>query len=166
MNNQELQQEIEKLKDQVARLTQWKDERIRQQITFPLDQNSLKVLGKYFLGIVSYDLIYFGGAAGRPSPVLSVVQDKYRGTIGADTSVLYSVDIATDICTIPYGSIANTTQVMISTTDTQPAPLIVGNTYYVRDSSGSTFKLENTIGGGAINITSTGVGKQFIDFIY
>lgn len=54
--------------------------------------------------------------------------------------------------------------VQLTTTGTLPAGLVTGTTYYVRDVSGSTFKLAATAGGAAIDITDAGVGTHSIQW--
>lgn len=53
---QQLQQEVQKLQRQVGELTQWKKEKERQQLTFPLDVASLQTLNQGFKAI-SFDRI-------------------------------------------------------------------------------------------------------------
>lgn len=45
-----------------------------------------------------------------------------------------------------------------------PAELTAGTTYFIRDVSGSTCKLEATIGGGAINLTTDGSGTIYLHY--
>lgn len=52
----------------------------------------------------------------------------------------------------------------ITLSGTLPAELTEGTTYYVRDVSGSTCKLEATIGGGAINLTDDGSGTIYLHY--
>jgi len=52
--------------------------------------------------------------------------------------------------------------VQFTTTDTLPAPLVVGTTYYARDVSGGSFKLAATAGGAVIDITASGVGVHTV----
>lgn len=47
---------------------------------------------------------------------------------------------------------------------TLPAELVVGTTYFIRDVSGATCKLEATIGGGAINLTDDGSGTIYCHY--
>jgi len=41
-----------------------------------------------------------------------------------------------------------------------PAGLTGGNTYYIVDKTANTFKVESTVGGGAVDITTVGTGNQ------
>ncbi len=50
--------------------------------------------------------------------------------------------------------------VVPSTTDTLPAPLVLGRTYYTRDTGGGSLKLSNTPGGSAIDLTDAGTGTH------
>ena len=52
--------------------------------------------------------------------------------------------------------------VRFTTTGTLPNPLATGTTYYVIDSSDTTFQVETTPGGGAINITDVGSGTHTV----
>jgi phage tail-like protein len=52
--------------------------------------------------------------------------------------------------------------VEFTTTGVLPAPLAAGTYYYVRDVSGTTFKLSATAGGAVLDITSAGVGVHTV----
>lgn len=52
--------------------------------------------------------------------------------------------------------------VEFTTTDTLPDPLTEGSTYYVRDVDGVTFKVAESAGGSAVDLTDTGVGTQTV----
>jgi phage tail-like protein len=52
--------------------------------------------------------------------------------------------------------------VEFTTTGVLPAPLVAGTMYYVRDVSGTTFKLSATAGGAVLDITSAGVGVHTV----
>jgi hypothetical protein len=164
MNNQELQNQINELKQQVTALVQWRDQRMKQQISFPLDTQSISVLGKYFLTIISNRILFFGGASGRPFNILQGQQDNTKVQLQVDTSQSYIVNPSTDIFTVNDHAYTNGDIVVVSTTDTQPSPLTLGTSYYVVSASGLTFKLSTTLGGSAINITDSGAGTQFIDY--
>jgi len=55
-------------------------------------------------------------------------------------------------------------KVQVASSTTLPAGLSASTTYYTRDSSGSTCKLAATLGGSAIDITSTGTGTHTATF--
>jgi hypothetical protein len=54
------------------------------------------------------------------------------------------------------------TPITLTTNGYLPAPLIPGNTYYVKSSTGTTFNLSLTAGGAAINTTVAGSGTQYL----
>lgn len=75
------------------------------------------------------------------------------GTVTADAS--------TDKLALSGHGMVNGTRVRVSTTDTLPAGLGAGD-YYVRDTATNDFKVEATVGGGAVNITSAGTGTHTV----
>lgn len=159
----------EELQAQIDELMQWKAEKEAQQISFPLDKESFEVLNKYFLSIID-DYVYFAGANSNPFRNLVGSQDGKLVDLGY-TMFRYTVDPATDYVYIvdqsPFNKFVDDETVGIFTTDTEPAGLNgVGGltTLYVvsASSDGYSFKLSTTSGGGAINITSKGSGKQFL----
>jgi hypothetical protein len=67
-----------------------------------------------------------------------------------------------DICTKTAHNLHNGDPVTLSTTDTLPAGLSAGGTYYILAATTDTFKLSLTPGGAAIDITSTGTGTHTV----
>jgi hypothetical protein len=71
------------------------------------------------------------------------------------------VNTGTDVLTTSTAhNYSDTDTVVFGTTGTLPSPLTFGVIYFVRDVSGSTFKVAATSGGVAIDITSTGSGTH------
>lgn len=176
MNNQDLERRIKVLE-------KWKEDRIRQQIVFPLDFQSIEILKRYFMHlttVIEYDagaggnhFVTFLGQQGSDNVTISSYPTPTQGNplyfqIEPVSLVQYSVNITTDYLTTiqSNGNVKffDGTAVVLITEGTAPSPLSagLGITYYVRDSDGYTFKLSATLGGAAINITTTGSGKQFI----
>jgi hypothetical protein len=52
----------------------------------------------------------------------------------------------------------------VTLSGTVPSPLVAGTTYFIRDVSGSTCKLEATIGGGAIDLLDAGSGTIYLHY--
>lgn len=171
MNNEDIKREIDALKNRVAALEAWKTQRTRQQITFPLDVQSRDILNKDFMRVIG-QYIYFGGVAGLPFLVIEGIQDKKRFEVSR-ILIEYKADPSSDVIRILYPSddaiFANDETVVLYTTDTAPGGLsdLGLTTYYVVSaaSDGNSFKLAATVGGAAINITSEGVGRQFLSRI-
>ena len=73
----------------------------------------------------------------------------------------YTVDDTTDVLTLssplPDGTLIN-----VLSSGTPPGGLSIATNYYVISSSGSTCKLSLTLGGSAIDITTTGTGTQSV----
>jgi hypothetical protein len=159
-----MQEELNTLKQRVADLENWKRQRETQQLAFPLDNESVEILMRYFMRITSAVSLTYGGAAGRFFTKYFGQQDQYQFEIDAVYDSLYTVDPSTDILTVITGQTRffDTDQVTLGTSDTMPTPLVAGTTYYVRDSTETTFKLALTSGGVAINITDEGAGLQII----
>lgn len=163
--NQE--QEIKILKQQVSDLMTWKEQRVKQQITFPLDIQSIDVLNKYFMRIIG-NYVYEAGATANVFLVYEGTQGNIRFDAGLSL-IEYVADASTDIVTIKNPNsqtlFYNNQTVVLFTTDTEPAGLsgLGTTTYYiVNATSTGSFKLSATSGGAAINITSNGIGRQFL----
>jgi hypothetical protein len=158
MDNQQLLQRIEALE-------KWKEERIRQQITFPFDEQSYKILNEYFMSILE-QTEYSGGAGGNTFISLNGKQGKYNFSTGANTNILYTVNTSTDFFSLQSGfSFEDDTVVYLVTSGTVPNPLSLGVGYYVVNSTGASFQLSLTMGGSAINITDTGTGNQYFTLL-
>lgn len=56
-------------------------------------------------------------------------------------------------------------QVTLTSTGSLPSPLLTGQFYYVIDATTNSFKLSLTSGGSAIDITDTGVGVHYWEYI-
>ncbi len=77
--------------------------------------------------------------------------------------VPFTADAGTDIVTAYDHPFADGDQIQLSTTDGDlPGGLATDTPYFVRDTSGNTFKLSATSGGSAIDITDTGTGTHFV----
>lgn len=161
-----MQEEINSLKQQVAELTKWKEEKTRQQISYPLDKNSIDVLSKYFLRIVS-TFVQIGGIASRAFTYFFVQQDNYIASIAEDKSVIFTVNATTDILTVTGHAFQDDVPVYVFTSDTLPNPLSSITTYYVIATTGMTFKLTTVLGdlGAVVNITNTGTGTHYINYL-
>lgn len=145
----------------IQSLEKWQQERIQQQITYPLDVNSQIVLGKYFMHIVS-QLTTIAGAAGNEFTNFIGKQGIYEFIVTQNDLIPYTVDTTTNIFSTPSAYFENDMRVNVSTTDTAPSPLLAGVDYFVVNSLGITFQVSATVGGAAIDITTAGVGSQFI----
>jgi hypothetical protein len=154
---------LQTLEKKVDELMAWKLERSQQQIAYPLDKASQDVLGRYFLRIIQ-TFNQVGGVAGRVFRYFFVQQDLLIGSIPEDRSVRFTVNVTSNVLTVTGHSFADTDTVYVFTSDTLPSPLVNGTTYYIRDSTGTTFKLALTSGGTAIDITTAGTGIHYINW--
>lgn len=73
-----------------------------------------------------------------------------------------SINTSTDTFTITNHGLSDGQDVGFATTIDMPTGLTVPTSYYVRDATTDTFKLTNTPGGVAFNITSEGLGEHYI----
>jgi len=76
----------------------------------------------------------------------------------SDAGRTATADPVTDRITLATHGFAINTRVMLTTTGTMPGGLIAGCYYYVRELTGSDFKLAANAGGVALPITSAGTG--------
>jgi len=157
MDNQQLLKRIEALE-------KWKKEREAQQIVYPLDFQSQSILGNYFMHITSMVKTFVGSSNNIFTSFIGS-QGSNEFQVGSNTFIPYTVDVTSNILTTA-GKVyfENDQNVYVSTEDTPPPPLTTTGNYFVINSTGQSFKLSLTQGGAAINITDTGVGKQYIYF--
>lgn len=160
------EQEINNLKRQVQELLAWKEQRTRQQITYPLDLASKDILSEDFLRFIRR--LDFTSVSGNVFPNILVEYGDNKNALIAITTELkqFTANATTDVITLdnPSHSFANDDQIALYTTDTLPAPLSDAVTYYVINSSANTFKVSLTSGGAAIDITDTGTGSHYAVF--
>jgi len=154
----------ENLEKRVLALEKWQAERKKTQLTFPLDVNTRRTLDKYYMHIVS-SLTTVGGAAGNEFTEFIGQQDALEFLVTENYYIPYTVNVTTNVFTIK-AYFEDDQLAFVATTDTAPAPLVVGTDYFVVNAtgtgSGTTFQLAATVGGAAINITDDGDGRQFI----
>jgi hypothetical protein len=82
-----------------------------------------------------------------------------------DFNVIQNINTSTNVFTITNNGFANGDAFVFWTTDTPPSPIDNGNTYYTRDVTTDTFKLTDTPGGVALDITDKGVGIHYLQRI-
>ena len=87
-----------------------------------------------------------------------------RASLCTDQSSTFTVVAATDILTSASISFADAHQVTLTTTNTLPAGLSTGTTYYTTTSSLLTCKLSLTLGGSAVDVTDAGTGTHTIAY--
>lgn len=163
-------QEMHKLKEDVTALMEWKRARETQQLTFPLDEDSLNILKDTFLSRKA-SLLSFTSVSGLEFESLLVSQGRntYLLSLGQPVYTL-TVDTATDIFTIGQdiatggqGFVSDGQQWLILAASAAPTPLSSGSSYYIvnSDAQGRTFQLSLTFAGAPINITAAGDGVYF-----
>ena len=78
-------------------------------------------------------------------------------TITINSQTVSAVDTATEYITFSTAIAANT-PVKFTSTTSLPAPLVSGTVYYIVNPVAATAQLATTVGGAAINLTTTGSG--------
>lgn len=116
--------------------------------------------------LLGCDLENFTGTAVYSDGIGWTIRDT-RFEVGSafDTPVAASgdtstVNTGTDIITIASHGLTDGDLVIVESSDTAPAPLDVGEDYYVVGVAGNDFQLSLTSGGAAIDITDIGVGTH------
>ncbi len=91
-------------------------------------------------------------------PPVTYLQDTDIVTIG-------SVSTGANTLTASSGTYADEELVVFgtSTGGAVPGGLTAGDVYYIVNSSGATFQVEESIGGGAVDLTTTGTGTIFME---
>lgn len=153
-------------------LEKWKEQKIVQQISFPLDIQSQQILNEHFVSFGG--ILFFINSSGDLFKQILLKQGNTIESVSALTSlVLYEASASTDTLNIIQavvkptpefsGTVVNDERIVIYTTDTEPGGLTSAGQYYVINASngGRTFKVSATLGGAAINITSAGTGQQY-----
>jgi hypothetical protein len=158
------------LEKRIATLERWKEAQTRQQITFPLDVVSQTILNKYYLSVISN--IFNVSVSGQEFRSIVVQQDNKVNVIGvASQFMTYTANATTNILTLGSDLITGTQATLedgqfitinTPTPGVPPAPLENGFGYFVVSSTGTTIQLSETLGGVAIDLTTTGTGTQYI----
>lgn len=156
MNNEE---RIKQLERQVQELLSWKLSKERQQISYPLDENSKQVLNKDFISLITR-LEFTQSLVPEPFIALLVTQNGKQHMLPAYGSLFQFTAATTDVITSQVTFVDNML-VTLFTTDTLPAGLDDTTSYYTVNSSGNTCKLSLTLGGAAVDITDTGTGLHY-----
>lgn len=159
------------LEKRIVALEKWKADRERQQIVFPLDVQSISVLSEYFMRLIG-TIITTGGVGG--STLIQFIGNQGnidQNIYGTNEFVVsqnpyygYTVNASSDIFTLARGSFENDLQIYPATSDTVPGGLTDGVAVFVINSTGTTFQVSASQGGAAINITSSGTGRQYFYF--
>jgi uncharacterized phiE125 gp8 family phage protein len=86
-------------------------------------------------------------------------------TYTAGYEMTFTADATSNVITCGDAVFASGDPVRVSTDSADlPSPLAIETDYYVRDVSGTTFKLALTLDGTAIDITDAGSGTHYIGF--
>lgn len=157
---------LQNLSDRVRELESTIEKLKKQQITYPLDVESIRALQNYFMRIEEVSTLFYGGASGRGYTEYVGKQGDFKFTVPNYERYEYSVNTTTNVLNTPALRLQDGTEVVMYTSDTPPAPLTVGIGYYVVNSTeGGNFQIEATLGGGAIDITDKGLGNQYLIYI-
>lgn len=82
-----------------------------------------------------------------------------KGKFGYGAGVTVTA-ATTDIFNATSHGLLNNDVIFFSTSGTLPAGITANTPYYVRDVTGNTFKVSLTLGGAAVDVTSTGSGTH------
>lgn len=77
----------------------------------------------------------------------------------------FTVNVTTNVINSNLNGLSDDQQVTLTSTGSLPSPLLTGQFYYVIDATANSFKLSLTAGGSAIDITDTGVGVHYWEYI-
>lgn len=158
------EQQIQSLQQQVQELQTWKEQTLRQQLSYPLDDTSKTILNEDQLvftgktvpitnGVAFTDLLSVG--------VTVTLNNVPRYFIASSILQLFTVVAATDILTSSNHGLSDGQQIAFISEGTLPTGLDTLTAYYVISSTVSTFKVSLTYGGSAVDITSAGTGPHY-----
>lgn len=163
----------------IEALEKWQKEKTGQQISFPLDNQSVQILNKYFLSKIN-NLYYEAGAGGKIFKEIFAQQDGRINAIATEYQLIkYTPNITTNVLTLGLDVVNlgqstlqdNTTVIPASTFIENAAigtptfvPSGTGGIYYVVNSTsgGTQIQLSDTLGGAAVDITAIGTGDQYL----
>ena len=103
------------------------------------------------------------------SDVTHRIRLRFRHGVGPRNRIIwrlypFTAVAATDVCTVTGRTFQNGDRMRLANTGgTLPAGLVADKNYYARDVSGATFKLAETLGGAAKDITGAGTGTHYAD---
>lgn len=162
----ETENRIQRLENQIKTLEQWKAEKENQQISFPLDNQSIEILNKYFMRIYE-TVVATGGAGGNTFTSYLGKQGDIFFTVSPDNLIAFTANPTTDYLTVTDSYFTDWTPVYFSTTGTLPSPLDNTLFNFVIESDGLNFKIV-TEKGGLISVTASsdavvGIGTSFTD---
>lgn len=92
-------------------------------------------------------------------PVNEAISVKIVATVPSGGSPLM-IDTGNNEFTFENHGFVNGDRVVFTTSNAAPTGLTPGNTYYIVNSTANTFKVESSVGGGAVDITTVGTGNQ------
>ena len=162
-----MDKDIEK---RIKALEEYVDARKKQQITYPLDAISQTILNKYYLSIIN--TVFNTAVSGQEFRSIVVQQDGKVNVISVLSQFMtYSANSTTNILTLGANLITGAqatleddqlVSINTPTPGVPPAPLENGFFYYVVSSTGTTIQLSETLGGAAIDLSTTGTGTQYL----
>lgn len=158
------EQRLQQLEREVQELKQWKMQRMRQQLTFPLDKISTDIIQKD-LPVVQGKVLFTNSSGTIGAYILSTKINNKVEFIGVyPPPHIYTVDASSNVFTSINHGFQNDDQVQFYTTDSLPAGLSEGVAYYIISADTNTFKVSLTSGGSAVDITDAGTGTQYFLF--
>lgn len=161
-----MEQEIMQLENQVRVLKEWKDSRIKERLSFPLDVQSRKLLNSGALIATRNpvpNLSLIGGSDLLLVALGITVNGEQRFVRALFPLEEFTADALTDVITNSGGShnLVNGDIIALASTGTLPAGLNDATPYYIINATGTTFKVSLTLGGSAVNITDLGTGTHY-----
>ena len=164
----------------IEALEGWKREREREQIKFPLDQESIDILNRYFLRVVDVQSWEGGVSARNFLQYVATQKETPRITSSVNRGVginkfefaqltLFQVNInqGTDQLTLidKIQNFDSGNEISFLSEDTPPGGITALGlaNYKINNLVGHTFNITDTAN-VAINITDSGVGRLFMQF--
>lgn len=165
-DNQQLMQKIQELERKVADLEAWKQARTRQQITFPLDIDSVNVLKKHF---VSYVRDYWFEQHDGEEVFTQIdleVDGRLLPVSPGNFYIPFSVNTTNDTIIVNRKYVNNDSMVNFFSTVAAGIPGgLTAGPYYVINSTDSSFQVSTSPGGSVVDITSAGSGELFYYYV-
>ena len=156
---------MDNIQAQVNELMAWKAEKERQQISNPIDSQSLDILSKDVFRLLQIENTI--GASGIQFPLF--VKVKVNNTIiflqPTDTYTPFTTKHSVSnvlLTSLNHGLISGQ-QISLQSTQVLPTGLSSGTIYYVIATglTNSTFEISTSLGGSAVTFSADGTGVQY-----
>lgn len=160
-----MEQELLQLESRLQTLKDWKNKRIAERLSFPIDPTSRTILNKdklVFTGKTKMDI------TGITTDLLCValgvrIDNEKRYLFASSPLYEFTTNFTTNVITYTGGhhNLNNGDSIAMTTTNTLPDGLDTITEYFIIERTATTFKVSETSGGSAVDIIDNGTGSHY-----